>query len=338
MSMETPRSPLSTEGIDDFDASFEKVFIEQHITVGEHDIAFHRFEPSEKTEDKPIVYVGGFATSADMYPELKEHARNGREVIFVNPIRGIALGTEELSEQLRHFGIAETIQHKGFELLLLLDALGVHQMQLVGHSQGAAVGALVAALRPGLVDTLVLTNPAGMHGDDSWLGIVGRTARAQVRQVGYNVARNSPNFYTDPDGQQFNENEASRRTSAWKRAQENDGPRRDMLWRLKHEIGGVASTNILPLLQHIKERNTHLEADYQTRVHLLTSNQDDIFAAGAIERELGYVENPMDTALNEQVFARYIDEHSMYVNKYATHDAPIFESAGAIGAILANKV
>ena len=322
------------------DEEFEKQLVEQTVTVDDHEIAFVRITPPEKVSEQPVLYVGGFATEANMYDDLKDLAQQGREVIFANPIRGIPTKSEEASQNLKEFGIAETIQRKGLEVVALLDELDIQNIDLVCHSQGAAVSTVVAALRPGTVENLILTSPAGMSGEDSWWGIIGRTLKGQVRQFGYNVARNSPNFYGEPDGQGFKPEEAARRTNAWVNAQKNEGPRKDTWWRITEEAQGIVDTNILPLLKYIKERNQTLDEDKRTRVHLLTANEDDTFDAKKIEQNLGYPEDLSDEnkaardAAYEAVFENYIDSHSMYINKHATHDAPVFEKTGAIGQIL----
>ncbi len=65
-------------------------------------------------------------------------------------------------------------------IVALIDALGLRQCGLVGHSMGGAVGILVAAARPAVVSLLVLAEGSvGPEGDD---GLEGQTEARFVKR------------------------------------------------------------------------------------------------------------------------------------------------------------
>jgi len=302
---------------------FKRQFVEQSVEIEGHKVHFTRVTPFEKRFEEPVIYVGGFSTPATVYRELQYHAQQGREVIFTNPTRGM-LGKEASDASFEKLQVAETIQAKANEVAALLKDLDMKRVNVVGHSQGGAVGAAVAALHPDLIDNLILVNPSGMHGEDTALNLMGRTVKGQLRQAGSAVL--NADF-----------SETKRKVGVWVNVLKHRKIGEDVAWRFKKEIPGIVETNVLDILEFIKQRQQDKEPKVRTKVSLVTANKDDLFNAKKIDSNLNYTAEPRDEEQREEAFRKYIDMHAMYANKHASHDAPLYEKVGVIEQILNNQ-
>src|SRR5579884_2485616 len=96
-----------------------------------------------------------------------------------------AAGYYAIAPDLRGRGLSEKPAH-GYglpfhtnDLLALADALGLEQLNYVGHSMGASVGLFLAALHPERVARLALVDAGGRIPEDAL-----QTVGATVRRVG----------------------------------------------------------------------------------------------------------------------------------------------------------
>lgn len=148
---------------------------ERRVVVGGSSI-FVRQGP--ESAGLPMVHVHGFAISGSyLMPTARRLTDRGTQLVPDLPGYGrsdglrTALGIPALAERL----------------LGMLDALGLERVILVGNSMGCPINLEVAHLAPDRVDRIVLVAPAG--------GIQNQPLRRALRQMGQDVARESPRMF-----------------------------------------------------------------------------------------------------------------------------------------------
>ena len=112
--------------------------------------------------DVPIVCVHQTPRSGDEFREVMELLRPAHRVLAID-LPGMGRSTP-------HTDGAE-ITNYADAVLAACTADGIERCHLVGHHTGAAVAAQVAATRPGLVTSLILSSPP-------WMDAEARAARA----------------------------------------------------------------------------------------------------------------------------------------------------------------
>lgn len=314
------------EGLKISEEEFEEQFKESVLKVDEHEILYSKIKPKETISDKYVLYLGGFSQGKETYrDELKNLAESGRKVLYTNQLDGVTPSKED-SLELDKFDLPETIKNKVAEVLVLLDHLKIDRVDIAGHSQGAIIATVVAALRPGIADNLVLLNPAGLYGDDSRFGISWRSIKGQIA-------------HTKSIAEEEDVEEKARLGIVQERIKDDSKLRTDILWRLRKEIPGIAATDIVPILKEIKSNQEELSEDEKTRITLLTAYSDATFSREKTEEHLGIKSSPETSdedisKMYEKVFEEVIDSHAMYKEKEASHNAPIFEKPGALTQIV----
>jgi len=299
---------------------FANQFKELILNTDNHEILYSKIEPSETVSSKFVIYLGGFAKSKEAYyGELKSIAQSGRKVLFTNQTRGIA-PSEKDSIELSKLNLPQTIKNKVAEVIVLLDYLKIYRADIVGHSQGAIIGTIIAAMRPGIADNLILLNPAGLYDDDSSVGIVQRTIKGDVEHKKYITKTKDAK-------------EKERLALARKRVKRSSTLTTDMMWRFDKEIHGLATTDIAPILKKIKSKQEDAGVDEKTYITLITANKDALFNSEKIEKHIG-INLPQDKKDTEGV----IDAHAMYIEKGASHNAPMYEKPGLITQILNSRI
>jgi pimeloyl-ACP methyl ester carboxylesterase len=106
----------------------------------------------------PIGIAAGFGSGPEGYRPLTEAltAHGYQPELFTYRRRGATQRTR---------GLPTSLVRQAWSIIGDADARGVTRMILLGHSMGAAVGALVARLRPDLVERLIPVCPATVHPD-----------------------------------------------------------------------------------------------------------------------------------------------------------------------------
>lgn len=130
----------------------------------------------------PLVYLHGFAdvhgVAADLQPFHQRLAQAARVIAPAHP--GCA-GTSELPGGCR---IGDVL----FHYLEVLDALGLHRFDLVGHCVGGWIAAELAVRHPGRVKRLVLIGACGLFVAGAPIGDVFMHAQPE-RGVDYATLR-----------------------------------------------------------------------------------------------------------------------------------------------------
>lgn len=183
----------------------------------------------------------------------------------------------------------------------------------------------LALLRPGLAEDLVLTNPAGMHGEDTRSGLIGRTAVGFAEQQVTNVRRAR-------QGKEERNRVFGAVGSALKGTQIQHKP----LWRFQKEIPGIIQSNIIPVLQSLKTQQTTPEEHSRTKVTLVTANKDRTFSPKRIEDNLQSSAEDPESA--EAFFGDAVDSYVMYVDQDSGHEEIIYGKSGLSAQIVNEKL
>lgn len=323
--METPKIRGEGEEREEMisDEEFERQFKVQEIDIEGHKVRFVEIKPPETITDQYIVYIRGFLAGEEVYRhEIENLAKSGRNILYLNPVKGLEADNGD-RVRMEEFEIPETIQSKATEVTKLLHHLGISRADFVGHSQGAVVGAVAADLRPGIADSLVLSNPAGLIGDDTVPRMVGRTGLGWLEQ------QNAVRKEADPE-----ERARLKPIQEWAvKGAESDS----LLWRWTKEISGIAKVDILPILQSIKRRQADLDGDKLTTISLISANNDRTFPHKRIESHIGLPSDPERSNEVDPIFETTLDMYATYAREKATHDAPVYEKLGLLNQILNEK-
>jgi pimeloyl-ACP methyl ester carboxylesterase len=267
---------------------FERQFRKRHhFPFGKDTIEYQMAEPREanRISDEWVVFVGGFNSVARNYKyEIANLVQSGRRVLFVNPETPntpIKRGQYQDSP-----GVAPLIRLEAEALGALLEYRGIHRADMVGHSRGGLVAAVLASERPELADSLVLDCPAGFSGGkETPIALVGRALEE---------SESEKKQYSDADdsGGNFLKQIS---TNLW--------------WKLLNEVPAVAESNIVPVLE--KLRRAREEGKGDTNVTLVNAHGDKLFTPKLVESAL--MPNPGDDPF------RLVDEWLSYAHKEAGH-------------------
>jgi hypothetical protein len=304
---------------------FNEQFVVQKVSVEGHEFEFVKVMPPEKISEQFVVFIGGFGAGAEEYKaEIEDLAKSGRKVFFINPLKGMEARDNDI-QTMEAFAIPDTIQMKTAEVLKALEIAGIQRADFVGHSQGAIVAAMISSLRPGIAENLVLTNPAGMHGEDSRGALMART----VSGLGAQQVENAKRMIRE-------EGELKRISSVAGTVVSGTEIHKSPLWRFTEEIPGIVNSNIIPVLKNLKERQETLTEEEKTKITLVTANADRTFSPERIDANLG-VDSDNSKSV-ETLFKEVLDSSVMYVEKNAGHEAPIYEKAGLAAQIVNEKI
>lgn len=304
---------------------FNEQFVKQTVSAEGHTFEFVKVIPKEIISERYVIYIGGLGSGAEAYrSEIENLAQSGRKVFFINPTKGIQ-ASETDAEAMQTFNMPVTIQMKTAEVLKVLELANIHRADIVGYSQGAVVSAMVATMRPGIAEDLVLVNPAGMYGADTHGALLGRILKGGFVQQVENIKR-----ALNTKG------EASRIGHVVRSVVAGDEKLKDPIWRFNQEMPGVANSNTVPVLQSLKEYQVGQREEAKTKITLVTANGDVAFPPKKIEENVGLDVDVPESG--EILFREVVDSYAMYADKHAGHEAPMYEKPGLIAGIVNEKI
>jgi pimeloyl-ACP methyl ester carboxylesterase len=156
---------------------------------------FRTFVRSEGEGD-PLLFLHGAGGLRGWPPFLESLARSFRVIAPDHPGFGRSEGLEQLDDV-----VDLALYYTEF-----IEALGLTQPYLVGHSLGGMIAAEVAAIAPDLVSKLVLIAPVGLWLDDHpvldfFAATPEELAAALFHDPGSAVAREMMTLPSDPEAQ-----------------------------------------------------------------------------------------------------------------------------------------
>lgn len=114
-------------------------------------------------EGVPICVVGGYGNGREAYSLLVEALhKQGRRVIWIPSLR--VGGGHSRDDHTPYAVLALQAEH----VTAILEALGIIEVILLGHSMGGPVATIIADLRPAMVRRIIYLCSAGIHPDSPW--------------------------------------------------------------------------------------------------------------------------------------------------------------------------
>jgi pimeloyl-ACP methyl ester carboxylesterase len=143
-------------------------------------VQVHDVMPERLKTDIPVVFAPGWAATPTSFREnILAFAGLGRRIISVDSVHGIeAEGVEDHSK---------TELRKTAALVQALEAKGIEQVDLVGHSEAGIYATIAASLYPGRFRNLVLIEPGGMVGEDTVKRLLLGSIKDLAKQVADSV-------------------------------------------------------------------------------------------------------------------------------------------------------
>lgn len=126
----------------------------------------HALARTEVPGSVPVLFLHGFGTSQEMWGRLLPELPQDRSVLLMDHVGS---GRSDLSSyEPRRY---QSLTGYADDVVTLLDELGAGPVDVVGHSAGGMIGALVAVERPDLVASLSMIGASPRYLDDD--GYVG---------------------------------------------------------------------------------------------------------------------------------------------------------------------
>jgi pimeloyl-ACP methyl ester carboxylesterase len=225
---------------------------------------------------------------------------------------------DHLKEDL---GVSDTVLAKVLELEILIEHENLTDVDLVGHSQGGLISAVLSVHRPELVKNLVLQSPEGFQGELSTPKLVGKMAYEVMLQT-------ADHFKELTKGNSHNLSASMTRNKSF-----TGEFFRDVIWRLTEEVPGSAKVDLVPILEQIMSERR--ETGIGPMVTLVNAQNDSLFNPEMHEEKLQASPEASSVLDENEGPFKYIDSWAMYSRKGAGHNAAAIELSGLIRQVLA---
>ena len=137
------------------------------LNIDGHPLRVLDISPQEAKSETPVVLAPSYGSFSPLGKKvnISEMVRQKRRVLFVDEPRGIARKDDkEKPAEIEEFFLRQTEA-----LLAVLDEKGIGKADVVGHSEGCIYAVVAASLYPERFRNIVLFNPGGMIGDDTFV-------------------------------------------------------------------------------------------------------------------------------------------------------------------------
>lgn len=237
-------------------------------------------------EAVPIVMAGGWTEGPDAFKySMKELYERGNRVISVDhPTRG------DTVEEVEDYPEAEL--RKAMNYHDALEDMGIEKADVVAHSAGAANAMLWATLYPEQVRNMVLTNPDGLIGRDSFLRLFLRFQPKLARSIATSLVNR-------PAGR------------ALTHGTKNIVGRPGKVKRALAEVVAISRADITKAIDSLRQKGH--------KIGVLVSNTDPVFPTERIQEQL-VTEYGESTDGQSYPEAMRTDAFAMNVRKRAGHD------------------
>ena len=147
---------------------FEEQFANKElIHTPDRTIEVFNITPEVLRDPVPVFIAPGWSESDKVFKEsLRVVYEAGRRVITLNHPRRVS--------QTRDVYYPEAELTKAESLLAVLEEKELEKVDVITHSEGSIYTTIAACLRPSKFRSMVIVNPAGMMGQDNFLGLLSR--------------------------------------------------------------------------------------------------------------------------------------------------------------------
>jgi sigma-B regulation protein RsbQ len=136
----------------------------------------HALTRTDVAGSVPALFVHGFGTSQEMWRRLLPELAGERSMLLMDHV---GAGSSDLSAyDPRRY---QSLTGYADDVVTLLDELGTGPVDVVGHSAGSMIGALVAVQRPDLVASLSMIGGSPRYLDDE--GYVGGFTQEAIEDL-----------------------------------------------------------------------------------------------------------------------------------------------------------
>lgn len=152
-------------------------------------------KPETFRNETPVLYLPGFSATPDTLQEaILRTAEAGRRVISAYAPHGIdmrkPLDKSTLGLESGYPDLPEAELRKVELLRSLIAEKKLDKVSVIAHSEAAIWVTAEAAMHPDLFDNVVLVEPAGMIGKDTFGGLIKRTI-SDLKEVGVQDKKNA---------------------------------------------------------------------------------------------------------------------------------------------------
>ena len=145
------------------------------LKVGEETFDVHDVHPEEEKSGVPVLVVPGWGHTPDVWMNnMRQLVSSGRHTLSVDAPHG----SDEQIEMKHVMPEAESRRMTPF--LRALESRGIDKADVIAHSEGCIDTLLAAREFPERFRTIVLVNPGGMIGEDSFPQLAVRFAADNV--------------------------------------------------------------------------------------------------------------------------------------------------------------
>ena len=171
------------------EASLESQFEKpERLEIAGHPVRVLDIRPQEAKTEVPVIMAPGYGTLSpeDNKVNILEMARQKRRTMFVDEPRGVD-GVLEQGKSEEHELAGEKVDsffmRQAETAIAVLDKKEIAQVDAVGHSEGCLYLVVAASMHPERFRDLVLFDPAGMIGDDSFSELAYRFLKENIAEM-----------------------------------------------------------------------------------------------------------------------------------------------------------